>query len=178
MTGNWRDRFEPRATPIPGNRPAYGTEPPPNPTPDRHEAPIVDPFSGEGALSPARPQSAPPDDDGLALDMSVYRPWILQRGRCRPAMMLDLRRYEPKSGLWTGWAVSYPHLIAVEYTGDRILSLDFGARQFLIEGYGLFELASRIQEGVALGVYEYSAIIWPNCALGPVVTAIMPLKEA
>ncbi len=97
----------------------------------------------------------------LALNTQEYHPWVLQRGRTRPAMMLHLRRYESKSGLWMGWQLSYPSLIAAEYTGDRLLSLDFGSRQFIIEGQGLGELITRLQSGEVLCVQEYSPNIWP-----------------
>ena len=126
--------------------------------------------SPPAATAPARP--APEADDiELAPDMTVYRPWILQRGRTSPAMMLDLRRYEPRSGMWSGWAMSYPHLVALEYTGDRLLSLDFGQRQFALEGVGLDELAHQIQRGTVLSVHQFSVEVWPLVG-GPCVAAI------
>ncbi len=107
------------------------------------------------------PQRDEPDDEGApALDMNVYRPWTLQRGRGRPSMLLDLRRYEPKSGLWIGWQMAYPHLIAVEYIGDKMLSLDFGTRQFMIEGRGLDELARHLQQGSVVNVVEFNERVW------------------
>jgi hypothetical protein len=96
----------------------------------------------------------------LALDAPEYKPWVLQRGRGRPAMMLHLRRFEQKSGLWCGWQIAYPHLVAVEYTGDRLLSLDFGTRQFVVEGSGLHELARHLQIGSVLMVQEFARGIW------------------
>ena len=119
--------------------------------------------------------------DGLALDMAEYRPWILQRGRSRPAIMLHLRRYEPKSGLWTGWQrwqMSYPHLAAVEYVGDRMLSLDFGQRQFVIEGTGLGELARHLQSGSVLMVQEYSQTIWSMRGHDPLMSIITKLGQS
>jgi len=139
---DWRSRFEPR--------PQGG--PPPAPP------------------SPAR--DGPEQDEGLALDLSVYRPWVLQRGRTRPAMMLDLRRYEPKSGFWTGWAIAYPQLAAVEYVGERMLSLDFGTRKFMLEGDGLRELTERLQQGSVLAIQEYCGAIWPHRPPGPFVSTI------
>jgi hypothetical protein len=141
---NWRDRFEqPR-------QPAH-------------------PVAG----MPPEAQAHPPnDDDGLELDPQEYSPWVLQRGRSRPALMLHLRRYEPKAGLWMGWQLSYPHLIAVEYVGDRSLSLDFGKRQFVIEGKGLIELARRIQDGSVVAIQEYAASVWPERSGEAVVTGI------
>jgi len=111
----------------------------------------------------------------LALDTSDYKPWVLQRGRGRPAMMLHLRRYEPKPGLWCGWQIAYPHLVAVEYTGDTMLSLDFGTRQFVIEGTGLHELARHLQIGSVLMVQEYSQTIWSQRGDGPMVASIKRL---
>jgi hypothetical protein len=87
-------------------------------------------------------------------------------------MLLDLRRYEPKSGLWIGWQLSYPHLQAVEYIGERMLSMDFGTRQFVIEGSGLSELVRHLQQGSVQMILEYSAQVWPQRASGPVISAI------
>lgn len=99
----------------------------------------------------------------LAFDAPEYKPWVLQRGRGRPAMMLHLRRYEPKSGLWCGWQIAYPHLVAVEYTGDRFMSLDFGGtRQFVVEGSGLHELNRHLQLGSVLMLQEYAKGVWPE----------------
>ena len=55
----------------------------------------------------------------LALDAPEYKPWVLQRGRGRPAMMLHLRRFEPKSGLWCGWQIAYPHLVTWNIRATR-----------------------------------------------------------
>lgn len=108
----------------------------------------------------------------LAHDSSEYQPWVLQRGRSRPAMMLHLRRFEPRSGLWMGWELSYPHLVAAEYTGDKLLSLDFGTRQFMLEGSGLDELARHLQTGGVLLIQEYAATIWPSRNGASCVSAI------
>jgi hypothetical protein len=108
----------------------------------------------------------------LAHDSSEYQPWVLQRGRSRPAMMLHLRRFEPRSGLWMGWELSYPHLVAAEYTGDKLLSLDFGTRQFMLEGSGLDELARHLQTGGVLLIQEYAMAIWPGRPGGSCVSAI------
>lgn len=148
--GNWREMFEPRA---PGAKP--GTAPP------------------SPGLAPE-----PPDEDGLALEMADYKPWIIMRGRSRPAMMLHMRRFEPKSGLWVGWALSYPSLIAAEYIGDRMVSLDFGTRQFVIEGNGLGELVGHLQQGTVLALREYSAQVWPKAAEGPFISSIQRVGAA
>lgn len=111
----------------------------------------------------------------LAGDTAEYAPWVLQRGGSRPAMMLHLRRFEPKSGLWCGWEIAYPHLIAVEYTGDKMLSLDFGTRQFMLQGHGLDELVARLQQGTVLMVQEYCDKVWPARGAGGVVNSITPI---
>jgi hypothetical protein len=134
-----------------------------------------DPRRGIGG-EPPMPREEPSFDGPPDLDTAEYKPWVLQRGRSRPAMMLHLRRYEPKSGLWVGWQLAYPHLIAAEYIGDRMLSLDFGSRQFVIEGTGLDELARRLQDGEVLAVQEYDAEVWPVRQAGPIVAAIRRIE--
>jgi hypothetical protein len=111
----------------------------------------------------------------LAGEMAEYAPWVLQRGRTRPALMLHLRRFESRSGLWMGWEIAYPHLIAVEYIGDKILSLDFGTRQFMLQGHGLDELAVRLQQGTVLMVQEYCDKVWPARGGSGVVSSIAPI---
>ena len=113
----------------------------------------------------------------LAGDTAEYVPWVLQRGPSRPAMMLHLRRFEPKSGLWIGWEIAYPHLIAVEYIGDKMLSLDFGTRQFMLQGHGLDELVARLQQGTVLMVQEYCDKVWPQRPAGGLITSIAKLGK-
>ncbi len=141
--GNWRAMFEQPRGAVPG-QPAASSPPP----------------------------DAVPDDAAPSHDLTTYKPWLLQRGRSRPSLMLGLRRFEARSGLWQGWGLSYHSLQAVEYIGDRLVSLDFGTRQFMIEGRGLDELARRIGEGSVLVVLEYAAPVWATLPDGPVVTAI------
>lgn len=122
---------------------------------------------------PAGSQVEPPfEDERPNLDPNEYKPWQLQRGRSRPALMLGLRRFDPKSGLWHLWSMAYPSLYAVDSIGDRIVSLDFGTRQFVIEGMGLDVLADHLQQGIVLNIVEYAAQIWTARAEGPVVIAI------
>ncbi|WP_067734193.1 hypothetical protein [Novosphingobium naphthalenivorans] len=137
--GNWREMFEPRR-PVPPN-PASTPRP-------------VEPPGGQGGAQAAAYEDGDAEE-AVTHDPSIYKPWVLQRGRSRPPLMLELRRYEPKSGMWQSWMVSYPHLIAVELTGDRLLSLDFGSRQFVIEGSGLDELARHLQQGSVVTVVEF-----------------------
>lgn len=130
---------------------------------------------GRGAMpdiaSPLR-RDEPPDDDEREIDLSEYKPWVLQRGRGRPALMLNLRRFDAKAAMWTGWAIAYPQLAAVEYVGDRMLSLDFGPRKFVLEGEGLAELVDRLQQGAVLAIQEYCDRLWPRQPVGAFVSAI------
>lgn len=140
--GNWRAMFEP----------PRGSEPPGPP--------------------PAAAFDDATEDRPPQLDPRQYHPWTLQRGRTRPAMMLELRRFERRSGLWQGWVLSYPSLHAVEYMGERMLSLDFGPRKFVLEGDGLTELAARLQQGAVLAIQEYCEQVWPQHSAGPIISAI------
>ena len=124
----------------------------------------------------AVPTDAPFDDAALAPDPSIYRPWILQRGGSRPSMMLDFRRYEPRSGLWSGWAIAYPHLVGLEYTGDQMLSLDFSKSQIMIMGTGLDELVRHLQNGSVVSLQEYSHSVWPMHGDGSLIRSIAKLK--
>lgn len=62
------------------------------------------------------PHEQAPDDEAFALDLAVYKPWVLQRGSSRRVMLLDLRRFEPRSGLWMvgNWPmpISSPSIIS------------------------------------------------------------------
>lgn len=132
---------------------------------------------GTPPVKPSRPPPLPFDDAALedaapSHDSTAYQPWLLQRGRSRPSLLLGLRRYEARSGLWQGWGMSYHSLQAIEHMGDRMLSLDFGTRQFMLEGQGLDELARRIGEGTVLAVQEYAAQVWPERPAGPLVRNI------
>ncbi|MEA3012440.1 MAG: hypothetical protein QOD42_985 [Sphingomonadales bacterium] len=128
----------------------------------------------QGRDSGAVPPPPPPveEDISIAPDLVVYRPWIIQRGRSRPALLLNLRKFDPRSGLLIGWQVSYPYLIAADYVGEKMLSLDFGRRQFVIQGSDLSELVRHLQQGTVLAIQEYSAQVWPHLPSGPVVTVI------
>lgn len=151
MTGNWRDRFEPQ-----------------RPIGSATSAPPMQP-------EPARAELA--HDDGPDLDLSVYRPWTLQRGRSRPSMMIDFRRYDARSGMWSGWALSYPHLVGIQYTGARLLSLNFGARSVMVEGNGLDELVRHIQQGTVTAVQQFASEIWGAAPRSAVVTVIRDLEN-
>lgn len=125
-----------------------------------------------GGSAPPPPPPAEEEDTSIAPDPVVYRPWIIQRGRSRPALLLNLRKFDPRSGLLIGWQVSYPYLIAADYVGEKMLSLDFGRRQFVIQGTDLSELVRHLQQGTVLAIQEYSAQVWPQLSPGPVVTVI------
>ncbi|MEA3015187.1 MAG: hypothetical protein QOD42_3732 [Sphingomonadales bacterium] len=127
-----------------------------------------------GATSP--PPAPVEYEEQIAPDLAHYQPWIIQRGRSRPALLLNLRKFDPRSGLLIGWQASYPYLVAADYVGERMLSLDFGSRQFIIQGNDLTELVRHLQQGTVLAIQEYSAQIWPTQPNGPVVTAISKIE--
>jgi hypothetical protein len=66
-------------------------------------------------------------------------------------------------------------LSAVEYIGDKMLSLDFGTRQFVIEGSGLDELVRHLQLGTVMKIQEYNAEIWPARSTGAIIKAIIKI---
>ena len=187
-TQNWRQMFERSGRPrlgerADGNGRPAGNSPSPlggyddgfqpqAPTPAGQNGDAI--AGGPAPLSPA--EIIEEAALALALDTSEYRPWLLQRARTQPVLMLHLRRHDPKSGLWMGWELSYPHLVAVEYTGDKLLSLDFGSRQFMLEGAGLDELARHLQTGNVLMIQEYAARVWPGQLGGPRVSTIHKLN--
>jgi hypothetical protein len=141
---------------------------------------MFNPAAPRGGEANQRAAAAPPPQESTAPDSAAddapddaaYHPWRVQRGRARPVIMLELRQYEARSGLWQGWAMPYAGLYAVEYIGGRMVSLDFGARQFVIEGTGLDKLAQRIQQGEVTTVQEYAAAVWPARPAGAVVNRI------
>lgn len=132
----------------------------------RPAATLVKPEPASDVAS--EPEFAPPPDP------REYKPWILQRGG-RPALFIDLRRFDPKAGFLIGCQMSYPHLVAVDYIGDHMVALDFGSRQFVIEGESLSELPPRIQQGSVLAIQQYSTQIWRQHARGPVINALIVL---
>lgn len=129
----------------------------------------------QGSVAPGAEAAPPEFDDALVLDTAQYQPWLLQRIRNRIPAMIHLRRFEPKSDQWLGWMVPYPSLCAVDYVGDGLLTLDFGLRQFAVEGCGLDELARQLQQGTVLVVQEYCPGLWPEPPVGPAIRAIRRL---
>ena len=134
------------------------------------------------SVDPRLPDLPHPESDEPAWapppDPAEYRPWLMQRGG-RPALFIDLRRFEPKTGMLIGSLMSYPALIAMDYIGDHMLALDFGSRQFVIEGKGLDGLAARLQQGMVLAIQEFSPKVWANSMPAQVVRKIatIALKE-
>lgn len=132
---------------------------------------------GEVRTSTSLGTAAPTDEGVPAPDLQVYHPWILQRGRSHPAMFIDFRRFDAKSGLLMGCQMSYPLLMSIEYTGDKLLSLDFGQRKFVIEGVGMIDLARHLQQGIVLAIQEYSTAIWEvKPEVGAIVTRIVRVE--
>lgn len=179
---NWRAMFDRgRQERPPGSN---GGMPLENSMPPRQAAPMPS-FGYDDGHDPARlgaagmsPQLVA-DEAALALadDIQEYRPWILQRGS-RPLMMLHLRRYDPQAGHWLGWQVSYPHLIAVEYVGDRLLTLDFGTRHFVVEGTDLSELARHLQTASVQTVLEFAPDVWSKLPEASAVNKISACRNA
>lgn len=135
----------------------------------RRPAPAATPSANSAAVAEAEPadETAPPPDP------KAYQPWLLQRGRTRPALLLDFRRFDPKSGLLIGCQMPLMHLAAIDYIGDRMVTLDFGPRQFVIEGVGLSDLIRHLQQGTVLAIQEFSERTWPQGAQGSMVTRIV-----
>jgi hypothetical protein len=104
--------------------------------------------------------------------------WALQRGRTRPAALPNLRWFDPRAGMWLGCAMAYPQLIAAEYVGERMVSLDFGKRQFVVEGEQLGELIRRIQDGSVIAIQEYAPTVWPQRPAGPYIASIRRIGPA
>lgn len=135
------------------------------------------------ALPPSNEASEPPvaaaydDADIPALDLQDYKPWILQRGRGSPALMLAIRRYDHRAGLWECWSTAYHALFSVDYLGDKVVGLDFGVRRFMLEGTGLDLLARYLQQGSVLKIVEYAPTIWPTREEGPIITAIRRIEK-
>jgi len=139
-----------------------------------------DMFEGgrDGSPAPPSPSHSPEmEDEPVSAESGIYRPWIIQRARTRPALLLNLRKFDPKSGLLLGWQASYPYLVSADYVGEKMLSLDFGRRQFVIRGNDLTELVRHLQQGTVLAIQEYSAKVWPELPSGPVVTAIDKVEK-
>jgi hypothetical protein len=175
-SSNWRQMFErSKQDRLTGSTvPKQSADPPPAPEPSYDDG--YDPERGN--TRPLSPQEVADEAArALAPEAQAYRPWTTHRG-VRPAMMLHLRRYDPRSGLWMGWQVSYPHLIAVEYVGDKLLSLDFSARHFVIEGIGLDQLAAQLQSATVQMVQEYAPDIWGKAQPGPTIKGIRCLAPA
>ncbi len=155
---HWRDRLLQQGH---GTREVGGSSSPPSPP-----------------TAPAPPSPELPLDDDLPLDMAEYRPWVLQRGLARQAALLNLRWFDPRAGMWLGCAMAYPQLIAAEYVGERMVSLDFGKRQFVLEGEQLGELIRRIQEGSVIAIQEYAPAVWPQRPAGPYIASIRRIGPA
>lgn len=133
---------------------------------------------GDATPPPPPPPRELEVDEDLPLDVAEYQPWVLQRGRSRPAALLDMRWYDARASLWLGCALAYPQLAAAEYIGDKMVSLDFGKRQFVLEGEGLGELIRRIQEGSVIRIQEYASSVWPRKPAGAIINSIKRLGAA
>ncbi len=112
-------------------------------------------------------------------DPTAYKAYHLQRGPGRPAMFLDIRRFDARSGTLVGTMLSYPSLLAVEYFDDHTVDLNFGMRNVRIEGQKLSELVQRLQTGAVLVVQQYSETIWgKERPVGPIIDKITDMGLA
>jgi hypothetical protein len=68
--------------------------------------------------------------------------------------------------------------LTIDYIGDKMVSLDFGKRQFVLEGEGLAELPMWLQQGLVLTVQEFSSTIWTEGGEGPIVRRIVHVSSA
>lgn len=149
--GNWQAMFETRRA---------GSAPPP-----------------PASAAPTSPEAAFDDGELPSLDLNEYKPWILQRGRGNPALMLAIRRYDHRAALWECCSTAYHALFSVDYLGDKVVGLDFGVRRFMLEGTGLDLLARYLQQGSVLKIVEYAPAIWPTRGEGPIITAIRRIEK-
>lgn len=115
-------------------------------------------------------------DELPGVDPTSYKPFFVQRGRSRPAMFLDLRCFDARSGALKGTMLSYPQLVAIDYVDDHTILLDFGMRHVRIEGDGLAELIARLHSGNVSVIQAWSPKIWGEREpTGPIVRAITHL---
>ena len=129
---------------------------------------------GEAPKGSDRDDTLPPMPDP-----ADYKPFYVQRGPGRPAMFLDLRRFDPRGGNLVGTMMSYPQLISIDYFDDRTIDLNFGLRNIRIEGSGLDELIRRLQTGSVLVIQQFSDRIWnTRPATGPIVDNIVDMGLA
>lgn len=142
-------------------------------------------FIGKGpnvaATADAMEQPVEAEDDASAPqpNPSEYRAFLLQRGRSRPALFLDLRTFYARSGTLIGTMMSYPQLASIDYFDGHTIDLHFGFRRFRIEGHGLSELVMRLQAGTVLAIQQYSDKIWQSGPpRGPLVKRIVEIDPA
>lgn len=124
--------------------------------------------------TPSVKDEAQDDFDLLpAVDPKNYRAFIVQRGRSRQGLFIDLRSFDERSGILKGTMLSYPQLVAVDYVDDHTVLLDFGMRHVRIEGERLSELIARLHTGQISVIQAYSEKIWgERPPLGPIVRSI------
>lgn len=125
-------------------------------------------------LAAAKEQAQDEFDELPGVDPKEYHAFIVQRGRSRPSLFLDLRSFDERSGALKGTMLSYPQLLAVDYVDDHTILLDFGMRHVRIEGEGLAELIARLHSGSVSVIQAYSKKVWgPELPkAGPIIHAI------
>lgn len=135
------------------------------------------PQAAEPSVAPSAREEAQDEFDLVpGIDPKEYRAFIVQRGRSRLGLFLDVRSIDERSGVLTGTMLSYPQLVAVDYIDDHTILLDFGMRHVRIEGERLGELIARLHTGQVSVIQAYSEKIWgPKPPLGPLVRSITHL---
>lgn len=120
------------------------------------------PGTAASETAPDSPKDAALDefDELPGVDPTTYKAFIVQRGRARPSMFLDLRSFDVRSGVLQGTMLSYPQLLAVDYVDDHTLLLDFGMRHVRIEGERLAELLQRLHSASVSVIQAWSPKIW------------------
>lgn len=132
------------------------------------------PAAETAELSSARDEAQDDFDLVPGVDPKEYRAFMVQRGRSRQGLFVDLRTFDELSGVLKGTMLSYPQLVAVDYVDDHTILLDFGMRHVRIEGERLGELIARLNTGQISVIQAYSEKIWGRTLPvdGPLVRSI------
>lgn len=135
------------------------------------------PATETAELSSARDEAQDDFDLVPGVDPKEYRAFMVQRGRSRQGLFVDLRTFDERSGALKGTMLSYPQLVAVDYVDDHTILLDFGMRHVRIEGERLGELIARLNTGQISVIQAYSEKIWGRTLPvdGPLVRSITHL---
>lgn len=118
----------------------------PQPTPPR-APPDPAPSAPQGA--PAAPVAEPAD----------YRAFVVDRANRRQAM-LELRMFEPQTGVEEGYLVSVPNFKQAYFIGTDRVVLHFGQTFFKVEGRGVRQMVELLKQGNLVTLQEWNARYW------------------